>query len=381
MVLVFTKQAMLLTIIMLCVAACIIKDDGSQTKFWPISHLDQFKVLMPHIFKRQWQIGYRYSVDCQPADRQNGEALQQAISDSLRVWLKPIKELQPARPLVDKFVYKLQADFNPDQPKDKDALRAVDLQVTFDCINGASTASIQLESNPAVFIRPGTELTPRILSSLTHELGHAFGLADTYVRAGIPSSGGLRRTAGKQPASVMAMGGDVHGDKLANAPLAISEDDKRGIIWLYRFFFDKQAVEDCFFADYIFIEGVRGCQPKHPLIFEAKHNHPMHTLQILKDDPDLNVNAQDVNGMTALHYAVLYEKVAVVKALLAHEDIKPLLKNKHGDTPRDIAHAINNNAIVGMFPKDKQEEESKPPSLNVAPKNKVITTWGAIKKE
>lgn len=335
---------------------------------------------MPHIFKPQWQIGYRYGADCQPADRQNGEALQEAISTALRAWLQPLKELHPARPIVEKFIYQLQADLDPDQPENFDDRRAVDLQVAFECTEGRSTAQVGFNFPPAVTIRRGTKLTPWLLAVLTHELGHAFGLADTYARAGIlQSSGGLQATAGKQPASVMAMDGAVHGDKLAETPTAITEDDKRGIIWLYKYFYEKQAVDNCFFADYehVKIEHINTCVPKHPLIFEVKHNHPMHTLQILKDDPELDINAQDAIGMTALHYAVLYEKLEVVKALLEHQDIKPLLKNKQGETPLDIAQAIGHRTIIKQFP--QQEESKPPPSLNVAPGTNLTTTWGGIK--
>ena len=61
--------------------------------------------------------------------------------------------------------------------------------------------------------------------------------------------------------------------------------------------------------------------------------------------------------MTALHYAVMYEKEAVVKALLAHQDIKPSLKNKQGETPLDIALATNNSAIIEMFPEPPRRKE------------------------
>ena len=54
--------------------------------------------------------------------------------------------------------------------------------------------------------------------------------------------------------------------------------------------------------------------------------------------------------MTALHYAVMYEKEEVVKALLAHKDIKPSLKDKQGRTPLDIALAAGHTAIIEMFP-------------------------------
>ena len=347
----------------------------------------KLNLLMPLIFKPEWKIGYSYGVDCKPEDRQNDAELREAISKTLRAWLEPVKELQPARPIVDKFIYELQADFDPIQPDDMvgrdieadlQGWRRVDLRVTFQCTHeGSSFAGIGDKFPPGVFMREGIKITPAMLFTLLHEIGHAFGLVDTYTNEFRPSSGGLRQTRGIQPASIMAMGLGYRDRKENHLPLIIGEDDKRGLIWLYKFFHENQAAKDCFFADYEFIEEEIICRPKHPLIFEVKHNPSKHTIQILKDDPNLNVNAQDVSGMTALHYAVMHEKVEVVEALLAHENINLALKNKQGHTPLDIAHetAITTR-LVAMFPKN---EPSKP-SLDVAPAATLTTTWGAIKQ-
>ncbi|MDE3270306.1 MAG: ankyrin repeat domain-containing protein [Pseudomonadota bacterium] len=388
----------LLLIAILCTTACIIKNRQAQGKFIAAQAGNQvkLKLLMPLIFNQQWKIGYRYGVDCKPADRQNDVELRAAISKTLRVWLEPIKELQPARPLVDKFVYELQADFDPVQPgdsvsrnieEDLQGWRRMDLRVTFQCTHGRSNAAIGDKLPPAVFVRSGIETTPAMLATLAHEIGHAFGLLDTYSRALAPSHGGLEATLGIQPASIMAMASGFHSGERKHLPPAISEDDKRGVVWLYKFFHNNQPIKDCFFADYVYVErpdAVAGaCRPKHPIIFEAKHNPSKHTIQILKDDPNLNVNAQDVSGMTALHYAVMYERVDIVKALLAHAKINLDLKNKHGKTAFDLALETNNARITALFPAPKQEKETKQAEkpLNVAPRNKVITTWGAIKSE
>ena len=92
---------------------------------------------------------------------------------------------------------------------------------------------------------------------LTHELGHTFGLADTYARPGVMRSrGGLPWTAGKQPWSIMS-----GGHQYADIPLTLSEDDKRGIIWLYKYFNEGLATDDCFFADYVFVEDRVAADP------------------------------------------------------------------------------------------------------------------------
>ncbi|MDE0426328.1 MAG: ankyrin repeat domain-containing protein [Candidatus Poribacteria bacterium] len=365
---------------------------GFATDGFSPHHLE-VKVLMPHIFKPQWKIGYRYHIDCKPEERQNGKELEDAMSASLRSWLEPLKELQPGRPIVDRFVYELQPDFDPNQfnqfdrnqPEDVDRIREIlreefgdiDLRVTFECtLAPTSFARIGELFPPMVVMRMGTtEVTPMMLAVLTHEFGHAFGLLDTYVvhPDALPSLGGLKQTIGTQPASVMAA-------LLDDNPLTIGEDDKRGIIWLYKYHHENLAPGDCFFDDYVSVEYGRttgGCEPRYPFIFETKHNPPEYALQLLEDDPAIDINAQDVGGMTALHYAVMYEKVEIVQALLAHEDIKPSLKNKQGQIPLDTAHAANHIAIINMFPKNKQDHTP----LDVAPGTNLTTTWGAMKQQ
>lgn len=330
--------------------------------------LDELKFLTKNIFKPQWKIGYRYHTDCTPAERQNGEELMEAMTASLRAWLEPLKDLHPERPIVDKFVYELQPDFNPinpgdhynaNQPEDFEGWGEVDLRVTFmPTQEEPSIALIGLIFQPAVFMRLGTKLTPTMLYVLTHEFGHAFGLGDTYAREGVlRSRGGLHSTAGNQPSSVMARHGGFHNDN--STPFTIGEDDKRGIIWLYKYLYAGITPDDCFFADYVYVKVGRAhhCAPKYPLIFETKHNHPMHALQLLEDDPTIDINAQDEDGMTALHYAAMYGKVEVVKALLAHKDIKISLKNKQDQTPLDIALAANHTAIIEMFPELPRRKE------------------------
>ncbi len=333
--------------------------------------LEGLKILITKVHAPEWKIAYRYGMDCKPADRQNDEALKAAISASLRTWLAPLKELNPDRPIVDSFVYELWPDYDPNHAADLEKVLATHLRVTFECTQAVSVAQMSRGKPPGVVMRLGTEITPILLSVLTHELGHTFGLADTYQRPGfLRSRGGLDWTAGNQPASVMAVA------PYTSRPL--SEDDRRGIVWLYKYFYEDLASDDCFFADYVMEEEPRGCIPKYPLIFETKHNQPRQALQLLKDDPTIDVNAQDVGGMTALHYAVMYEKEVVVKALLDHEDIKPFLKSKEGQTPLDIALATHNTDIINMFPDPppRKEDVNRDGEVNILDLVAVAAKFG-----
>ena len=322
-------------------------------------HLDGLKLLILKVHEPQWKIGYRYGPECTPADKQNGKALTEAISAALRTWLEPLKELNPERPITDSFVYQLHDDFNPNLREDPEEIRkeleglqAVDLLVTFRCTQGISGAPIGRIYPPQVVMRRGTGITPWLLSTLIHELGHTLGLADTYARPGLMRSrGGLQWTSGTQPTSMMA--GNYDGD----TPLILGEDDKRGIVWLYKYFYEDLATDDCFFDDYVFEEEPRGCVPKYSLIFEVKHSPPIYALRLLEEDPTIDINAQDESGMPALHYAVMSEKEEVVKALLAHKDINPSLKDNQGRTPADIALATGHAAIIKMLPEPPRRKE------------------------
>ena len=45
-----------------------------------------------------------------------------------------------------------------------------------------------------------------------------------------------------------------------------------------------------------------------------------------------NINAQDKNGFTALHYAALSNNIQIIKILLQQKDINTLLQNNRGET-------------------------------------------------
>ena len=165
---------------------------------------------------------------------------------------------------------------------------------------------------------------------LIHEMGHTFGLADIYVRGnkgGIyDSTGGLDKTAGTQPASIMS-GFFVESlefswittddwDKLQY----ITQDDANGIVWLYKYYHENQPLEDCYFPDYTFQEKPRGCVPIHPIIFELKHgNETVWQFEpVITQDPNLDINVRDSQDRTALDYTVIHEyKYALKKLLVA----------------------------------------------------------------
>ena len=401
--------------------------------------------LIRRVHKAEWVIGYRYADNCPPKSRNNGKAIEEAITTSLRAWLQPVRDLNTGQPVVDDFRYVPNLVF----PVPDAELKLYDLAIEFYCDFGKSHALVIADDAvpPLLKMHRGTFVDDRFAFSLLHEIGHCFGLLDTYIRPHLTleelrvSRGGIERTIGHQPASVMS-GHNAprpHGTR-------ISQDDANGIVWLYRFYHENLALEDCIFPDYELEKSPDGCRPKYPLIFEIKHGREDLALEVIHDDKDTDVNAKDSDGMTALqhaiikeypqlldkllaqqdievnsqddggltalHYAVLQRSESAVKALLAHEgidvnsqdgngltalhravlerygvgvkallahkDIDVEVKDKNGVTPLQLANALNYKELANLISPPPVKEAEQ---MSVRPTNKLATVWGAIKTQ
>ena len=364
--------------------SCIIRKNHAQRKFVTFAHLLSSKNLLIHkINEPSWNIAYRYGAECRSEDKIEDNKLEEIITNALNMWMKPLRDMNPANPITKVFHYQRQRELNGDKFADRtvnlEELLAVDVRMTFLCEEGNSSSLIS-SVPPDIYVRRGSKFSPARLYSLTHELGHAFGLHDTYVGAkyGAVSSGGLASTVGTQPSSVMSF------MEASEAPTSISEDDKRGIIWLYKYFHENLDLKDCFFPDYVLEKDPLGCRPKHPLIFEVKHSHPRYALQLLKEDPSIDVNAQDVSGMTAMHYAAMYGYKEIVQRLLAHKDIKPALKDKQGQTALDIVRAENLTRMIELLqavtPQQVAEDLNGDGMVNILDLVVVSTNFGKTGK-
>ena len=307
-----------------------------------------FNNLIRRVHKEQWVIGYVYMDNCPPKSRNNGQAIEEAITTSLRAWLKPVREMNTGKPVVDDFRYehKLEivlADF-----------KLYDLRIYFYCDLGKSHAGVLADEAhpPAILLHRGTVVTDRFVGSLLHEIGHCFGLLDTYTNPKRianeelrVSRGGLSHTIGHHPASVMA------GQNVPRpVGTRVSQDDANGIVWLYKFYHENLPLEDCIFPDYELEKDPDGCRPKYPLIFEIKHGDENLALRVLIDDENTDINAKDGNGMTALQYAVMKEYPQLVDKLLAFENIEVNSQDNGGLTA--LHHAVlqrNESAVKALL--------------------------------
>ena len=361
--------------------------------------------MIDKVHAQHWNISYSYGGDCQPDDKNNDEALTKAITEVLQMWLEPLREYSK-KPIVTDFRYLLDADRD-----------ASDLTVVFHCRNRVSTATLLVGKSPQIDMREGTKVTRNFIAAFAHEMGHAFGLADTYITAakwGDPllDKGGLDSTKGTQPASRMS-GALWKGDE--NNP-ALGKDDKNGIVWLYKVVHEGLSIVDCFFADYQLENPPLGCVPKRPLIFELKHGIEVRVLRMLKQDETLDLNARDADGLTALHHAFINEYMQVVEALLSFEDIDVNVRGDKGhtalhhavllkdiNTATDIVERLLANAKIkvnirsndgrvpaqlardiGRFQITKliwEHPTAQLPPWSVTSKDKLTTTWGHLKKQ
>ena len=102
--------------------------------------------------------------------------------------------------------------------------------------------------------------------------------------------------------------------------------------------------------------------------------------QILRDDPTLDINAQDASGFTALHHAVQQGSIKMVKALLGQAGIRANLLNTHKRTPAQLARVLKQTEIAKMIEAHRTANWHSV-AWDVAPKDKLTTTWGHLKKK
>ena len=139
------------------------------------------KLLMNSVHNDHWNIAYRYSDECTPEERPDPKECEELITFALNTWLQPLRDINTKEPIVNRFQYQLHEDMYGDDRR-RPELADLDLRVTFYCRNkGRSVALIAFRA-PDIYFDNGIHLDDQLLiSAMIHEIGHAFGLGDTYL--------------------------------------------------------------------------------------------------------------------------------------------------------------------------------------------------------
>ena len=321
----------MLRIMLLAVVSsyCQLVDNESGSKFVAFIQEDSGfdsgqKFLIRSVHKPSWRIGIGFSDnnDCDNSfSALHKNELRAGISEALRVWLTPLADKAS---IVDNFNYVPRESFLPVPPLIpgqniyllRDSNNTLDLEIVIRCTAGRSFA-LRRGGRVSTINLFRDRIRPTVNNALTslrrshkvvllHELGHAFGLGDTYVdQRNIfrysRSDGGSRHTAGKQPLSIM---NSIYLVSSSFYQYRLADDDVAGIRWLYRYYIERNisAISDCP-VDFVYERNTKGCSPRYPLIFAVRQGDMETIKNLLKDDRTVDLAQKDNLGNTALHHA------------------------------------------------------------------------------
>ena len=309
-------------------------------------------ILIKRVHEEHWDIFYQFHKDCPDSRKteENYRVLRESLERGIRIWLAPLREITD-RPIVDKFVFHNERDKNIDY----------EINAYFLCEKGRSLASrssrsismrITVLENGETWLAP---FLPYDIGSFLHELGHVFDLADTYVSdlgPSPPSAGGHTKTIGHQPLSIMSLGIGCEGH------WSLCLDDKRAVQWLYRYHYEGLDPKNCppeFVYEELTHEGqtIGGCVYEQPLLISIRQGHLFDARELLINDKNLKINAQDKHGYSALHYIAPlhldFEKKYIrrfLKKLLEYPNIDVNITDNYGNTPLHLASWFGNADIV-----------------------------------
>ena len=335
----------LLSLVYITLLSCRDSGEVASTKFITLEGVGQElyqKYLIQDVKEASWLIHYGFSdnnrcsssgvTDLDKFERQ----IKQSVRTTLELWLEPLRGLDAG--IVDDFTLTL-VDTAQDQRRiemypERKPLKLVESNATphatyiFYCkdSNEPSLLSFALPQVKEVHMRFDFDTNRSskrhtlnklsdegmyMITSLLHETGHIFGLADTYI-SGLKKedlsddividTGDSEVTLGKQPLTIMGFA-DLLGVHPENGAF-ITADDAEGVRWLYRLAHDNASIDACP-EDYEIEPETKGCVPRHPFIFAVRNRDGGQVSRLLQDS-NLDINACDQYGRTALFYAEQY---------------------------------------------------------------------------
>ena len=352
-------KILLLSTVML-VTACSGEQPAAETKFVALDQergywLGSPPFLIKKVHRPQLRVAYGFDDNNYCFNRftgRYGEQLLARVSAALRVWLGA---LAARTNIVDNFSYEFRkVRYRASRPslgygwfEDKP-----DLAIIFHCHRGRSfmrtqsipTLHMLMASDTSDYNRM-TALRYYRASTLLHELGHAFGLGDTYVdRTRLArrtkrynrSTGGVNTTTGQQPIAVMNHHRHVALDE--DGALQLARDDRAGMRWLYERYISKETGRRGCPFEYRRERKTKGCAPAYSLIYAVKQRNWAVVRAILRDDKSIDISAQDKLGNTALHYATQATGTegSDLYVYLIDKGADDSIRNRDGDSAADV---------------------------------------------
>ena len=373
-------------VVLTLLMACKIVEPTSSESFLVLDNEELPFAMINKIHANTWKIAYSFNKKCKElgfGKQKVKKELEDSIEEAIKIWLQPLKDIVPDnKKIVDNFKFEeveLGALYNINYlgyylHKNGEIIGAYphDFFIILGCspyddqneeqivYTKASVDLIRIQ-RPVMLLYTGVYLHKKFgdffltskkrfqSSILIHEMGHVIGLADTY------------HSHPQTQASVM----NTSALAFDKQNLTIREDDLLGIVWLYHYAITKQKNtkrskvakiyrhllkkdlrENKCPAGYYYHEeemygrviGV-GCAPLYPAIHSVKGGFFKCEKALMGSWKEKFVNQQDKLGNTALHYAVLQEKLHgadMCKELLKCK-ARLTLKNNEGKLAKDLA--------------------------------------------
>ncbi len=351
---------MRLLAVLLAVGACVDVGDQQSAREKFITFIKNrgqagYRLSLMHKVHNQ-TIAIRYGFVPECAGKYSHAQVKRDVEQALRLWLQPLRDW-PAlaaapKTFVDNFSFvREETSPHPDPNKNRYVFTlslGSDLDIIFYCRSGLRSF-VSIASNQ-MRIHLYDEGVRYSQATLVHEVGHVFGLGDTYVDAAVvdgkiarynKSDCGSPGTVGCQPLSVMS---DIRWILAGNSRPQLLADDIAGIRWIYRYIHgdgDKQCPRG-----YVAESSTDGCVPEDLLAFALRQGDYDSAIALMLEQ-NIPLDLQDQGGNTILHYAA--RRVANhgghIYAKAVEAGASPDLKNNSGETPRGILFSALKEAM------------------------------------
>ena len=308
-------KIMRILLVMLLISSCkTARPDASEPQFmtyvqddphlWDIMEKEGLneRMLVKRVHDKSWYIEYGFAPSCSKRKQKKYRPrVVEAINRSVNLWLNQIKAMQQyindGKQIVSqlrinekkevfphKDIKNAYTTYNPQSTSIvKSIINLSNISVVFNCREGRAfmqryANSINMYEGRGNRIKiPDTNFP---FSVLLHEVGHTFGLADTYVdsqkatRAHQVSTGINPRTIGHQPIAIMGPDSQLDFTNYDNVRPTI--DDRNGIFWLYiHMHMNELELDNCppHYQPETFARDKKGrpptiaCRPSRPFLF------------------------------------------------------------------------------------------------------------------